>query len=227
MMRLLDCRYELSLEKFPWELYLVDDARSSWFYCALVLIILLSGSGNCNDNWQPTISTSKLKAFLSYSCLDKKSYIPPDEPFPFICQVKPEKKLKANYSESCCDRDMCNDRLIDSVKLHRLSLLPDTPGKHEALSLLGSKMLTYPDHLMSQRLSLIRNNLICLHCGSSSINFKEVLKFHFHLWSSYHHLKAITTKTKCSGIISLSVLTIMLFSNSEHSTFSPALAEEH
>lgn len=101
-----------------------------------------------------TPNTSKLNEFLSCRCLDKKSYIPPDEPFPFICQVKLETKLKANYTDSCCNKDMCNDYSIDnSIELHRLSLLPDKPGKHKALSLAGSQMLTFLGHVMSKRLS--------------------------------------------------------------------------
>lgn len=80
-------------------------------------------------------------------------YIPPNEPLPFVCQVKTEKKHKANYSESCCNEDFCNEYSklsLPELHRHNLSLLPDKPGKDIKLYAKGetkNKASIIPSHV--------------------------------------------------------------------------------
>lgn len=75
--------------------------------------------------------------FSPCRCYDKEFHIPPNEPIPFVCLVKPEKKLAANYSESCCTEDLCND----FSKLDKnLSHVPEKPGKHGTTLMCNAKM---------------------------------------------------------------------------------------
>lgn len=75
--------------------------------------------------------------FSPCRCYDKEFHIPPNEPVPFVCQVKPEKKLKANYSESCCAKDFCNE--FSKVN-QNLTHVPETPGKHGTTLMCNAKM---------------------------------------------------------------------------------------
>lgn len=74
--------------------------------------------------------------FSPCRCYDKEFHIPPNEPIPFVCLVKPEKKLAANYSESCCTEDLCNDF---SKLSQNLTHLPETPGKHGTTLMCNAK----------------------------------------------------------------------------------------
>lgn len=126
----------------------------------LVVDYLLSGSGNVlsfptqTDDWRWALRFQNYKeSFLSCRCYDKEFHLPPNEPIPFLCQVKPEKKHKANYSESCCTEDYCNEHSelsLNETRIHNLSLLPDEPGKDKSFKLNGEaeKSLHQSFHVM-------------------------------------------------------------------------------